>query len=43
MAAVRETRERARQEGKFLMVTFGANWCPDCRNLHRHLKSDTVR
>ena len=42
-AAVKEARERARQEGKFLMVTFGANWCPDCRNLHRHLKSDVVR
>lgn len=42
-AAVQEARERARQEGKFLMVTFGANWCPDCRNLHRHLKSDVVR
>lgn len=41
--AVREAREQARQEGKFLMVTFGANWCPDCRNLHRHLKSDMVR
>ena len=41
-AAVGEARERARQEGKCLMVTFGANWCPDCRNLHRHLKSDAV-
>ena len=41
-AAVKEVRARARQEGKFLMVTFGANWCPDCRNLHRHLKSDVV-
>ena len=42
-AAVRDARELARQEGKILMVTFGANWCPDCRNLHRHLKSDMVR
>ena len=41
--AVKEAREQAQQEGKFLMVTFGANWCPDCRNLHRHLKSDVVR
>lgn len=41
-AAVNEARERARQKGKFLMVTFGANWCPDCRNLHHHLKSDEV-
>lgn len=42
-AAVRNARERARQEGKILMVVFGANWCPDCRNLHRQLKSDVVR
>ena len=42
-AAVNEAREQARQQGKFLMVTFGANWCPDCRNLHRHLKSDVVK
>jgi thiol-disulfide isomerase/thioredoxin len=42
-AAVREARARARQEEKFLMVTFGANWCPDCRNLHRHLESDIVQ
>ncbi len=38
-----EARSKAMREGKFLMVTFGANWCPDCRNLHRHLKSDAVR
>lgn len=42
-AAVNEAREQARQQGKFLMVTFGANWCPDCRNLHRHLNSEVVR
>lgn len=42
-AVVREAREIARQEEKFLMITFGANWCPDCRNLHRQLKSDAVR
>lgn len=41
--AVSAARAQARQEGMFLMVTFGANWCPDCRNLHRHLKSDLVR
>ena len=38
-----EARDRAQNDGKFLMVTFGANWCPDCRNLHRHLNSDVVR
>ena len=36
-------RSQGRDEGKFLMVTFGANWCPDCRNLHRHLQSDLVQ
>ncbi len=39
---VAEARERALIEGKYLMVTFGANWCPDCRNLHRQLKSELV-
>jgi len=35
-------RADARKHKKFLMVTFGANWCMDCRNLHRHLNSDDV-
>lgn len=38
-----EARALARNEKKFLMVTFGANWCPDCRSLHRQLNSDVVR
>ena len=25
------------------MITFGANWCYDCRNLHRMLETDEVR
>lgn len=41
--AVSEARERAHREGRILMVTFGANWCLDCRNLHRQLKSEEVR
>jgi thioredoxin-related protein len=40
--AVTQAREKAKQEKKILMVTFGANWCQDCRNLHRTLKSDVV-
>lgn len=36
-------RERARAQGKFLMVTFGANWCPDCRALHRSLENSGTR
>ena len=31
---VAEARADAVREKRFLMVTFGANWCPDCRNLH---------
>jgi thiol:disulfide interchange protein len=36
-------RADAKDEGRFLMVTFGANWCYDCRNLHRMLETDEVR
>ncbi|MGI9321402.1 MAG: thioredoxin family protein [Thiogranum sp.] len=41
--AVATTRDAAVKEQKFLMITFGANWCMDCRNLHRRLKSEDVR
>lgn len=39
---ITEARDQARSEGKFLMVTFGANWCVDCRTLHYHLNSEPV-
>lgn len=42
-AIVAEARARAGREGKFLMVTFGANWCLDCRNLHHQLNSEVVK
>ena len=35
-------RQEAVKAGKFLMVTFGANWCLDCRNLHRMLNDGEV-
>jgi len=35
-------RADAKDRGHFLMVTFGANWCYDCRNLHRMLETDEV-
>ena len=35
-------RAEAKDRGRFLMVTFGANWCYDCRNLHRMLETDEV-
>ena len=41
-STVMAARAQARAEGKFLMVTFGANWCFDCRTLHRMLKSNDV-
>ena len=37
-----EAREQARADNKFLMVTFGANWCLDCRTLHYHLTTEPV-
>jgi thiol:disulfide interchange protein len=36
-------RDEAVREQKFLMITFGANWCMDCRTLHRRLKSKDVK
>ncbi len=41
-AMVNSKREKAVQDGKFLMVTFGANWCRDCRTLHAYLKKGEV-
>jgi thioredoxin-related protein len=41
-STVAEARRAARDGGRFLMVTFGANWCMDCRNLHRQLNSPEV-
>lgn len=43
VALVADARERARQSGKFLMITFGANWCIDCRTLYHNLKSEGVK
>ena len=42
-ASVAAGREHAMEQGQFLMITFGANWCIDCRTLYHHLKSDEVR
>ena len=35
-------RARAVDSQKFLMVTFGANWCVDCRTLYKHLGDEEV-
>ncbi len=42
-ADVAMARAAAVKAGKFLMVTFGANWCQDCRTLYVHLDSEEVR
>ena len=42
-AMVEEARRQASQAGRFLMITFGANWCMDCRTLYHSLKTDEVR
>jgi protein disulfide-isomerase len=39
---IMEAREQALAENKILMVTFGANWCLDCRTLHHHLTTEPV-
>ena len=33
-----DAQHRAESLGKIVMVTFGANWCPDCLVLHRNLE-----
>ena len=40
---VAEARGQATQAGKFLMITFGANWCRDCRTLYHNLKTEDVK
>jgi thioredoxin len=34
---------RAAGSGKLLMVTFGANWCPDCLTLQKNLREPATR
>jgi thiol:disulfide interchange protein len=41
-AAVDAARTEAVEQGRFLMVTFGANWCMDCRTLYRNLNNEEV-
>lgn len=37
MALLAAGLEEARREGKLLLVKLGANWCPNCRALHKQL------
>ena len=41
--AVADGQARALAKGKLLMVTFGANWCPDCITLHQNLNDPETR
>jgi thioredoxin 1 len=41
--AVEQGKARAAANGKMLMVTFGANWCPDCLTLQRNLRDPQTR
>jgi thioredoxin-like negative regulator of GroEL len=42
-ARVREALARAQQNGKRVLVDFGANWCPDCRILAGVLELPEVK
>ena len=39
MAIFTEALATARREGKLLLVTFGATWCPSCKSLHQGLEA----
>ncbi len=41
--AIEQGKARAAASGKMLMVTFGANWCPDCLTLHDNLHATDTR
>jgi thiol:disulfide interchange protein len=41
--AIAKGQARAARSGKLLMVTFGANWCPDCLALHDNLHAAETR
>jgi thiol:disulfide interchange protein len=41
--ALEQGKARAAASGKMLMVTFGANWCPDCITLHQNLNAAETR
>jgi thiol:disulfide interchange protein len=41
--AIEQGIARAAASGKMLMVTFGANWCPDCLRLHDNLHAAETR
>jgi thiol:disulfide interchange protein len=42
-AAIDAAKARAAESGKMIMVTFGANWCPDCLTLQKNLRDPDTR
>lgn len=41
-AAFEQALSSASEDGRHLMVVFGADWCPDCRKLHENLHTTEV-
>ncbi|MEE4361625.1 MAG: thioredoxin family protein [Pseudomonadales bacterium] len=42
-AAIDGALEAARETGRIVLVQFGANWCPDCRQFATLLEDPTVK
>lgn len=43
LSFLKENLNEAAREHKFLIVIFGASWCPDCNALDRMLNEDKIK